>query len=227
MPLGERIRGRIRHGLYNPLAVDPTLVLDLPLSEGVGNTAYDRSLYGNHGTIYGATWVDSKMGKALRFDGLNDYVRVSASASLNNLQSFTYMAWVYVMGTVPGFSSQILSKFQKVLALAPAPERELSASVQFSTSSADSASLETTPLNTWFHAIATFQNGEDVVKLYLNRAECTYDYQIAGVGTLLDDDTYDLTLGVYYAFPWNWLNGILHEVRVYNRVLSVTEILRL
>jgi len=227
MPLGDRVRGRLRHGLHNPLAVDPTLVLDLPFSEGAGNIAHDRSLYGNHGTIYGATWVDGKIGKALRFDGLNDYVRVSASASLNNLQSFTYMAWVYVMDTVPGFSSQILSKFQKVLALAPAPERELSASVQFSTSPADSASLETTPLNTWFHAVMTFQNGEDVVKLYLNGAECTYDYQIAGVGTLLDDDTYDLTLGVYDAFPWNWLNGILDEVRVYNRVLSVREILRL
>jgi len=34
------------------------LVLWLKFDEGTGTTAYDSSGYGNHGTIYGATWTD-------------------------------------------------------------------------------------------------------------------------------------------------------------------------
>jgi len=223
MPLGAPQRGRIRHGLHNPFTVniDPTLVLDLPFSEGVGNIARDRSLYGNHGTIYGASWVGGK----LQFDGINDYVNITASDSLNNLQSFTFLAWVYILGTTPGYASEIFSKFRKLLSLAPAPERELSASVSFTTSPADSGSLETTPLNTWFHAGMAFQN--DLISLYLNGEECIYDYQIAGVGTLLTDDAYDLTLALYNAHPWDWLNGRLAEIRFYNRVLTLAEIQRI
>ena len=33
------------------------LVLDLPFDEGSGSVAHDQSLYGNDGTIYGATKV--------------------------------------------------------------------------------------------------------------------------------------------------------------------------
>ena len=51
--------------------------------EGSGNIAYDSSGNNNHGTIYGATWVDGKFGKALQFDGIDDYVNISASSSLD------------------------------------------------------------------------------------------------------------------------------------------------
>jgi len=38
--------------------------------ETSGNTAYDSSHYGHHGTVYGATWT----GGGLNFDGVDDYV---------------------------------------------------------------------------------------------------------------------------------------------------------
>jgi phosphodiesterase/alkaline phosphatase D-like protein len=42
--------------------------------EGSGTIAYDTSGNGNNGNIYnGATWVDGKFGKALSFDGADDY----------------------------------------------------------------------------------------------------------------------------------------------------------
>jgi hypothetical protein len=37
--------------------------------------AKDSSGNGNDGTIYGATFVEGKFGKALSFDGVDDYVR--------------------------------------------------------------------------------------------------------------------------------------------------------
>jgi len=39
-----------------------------------GNTVYDLSGQGNHGTIYGAKWLRSYLTGALSFDGVDDYV---------------------------------------------------------------------------------------------------------------------------------------------------------
>ena len=51
------------------------LVLELRFDEGYGNITYDTSGNNNHGTLYnGPKWVDGIMGKALSFDGVNDYV---------------------------------------------------------------------------------------------------------------------------------------------------------
>jgi hypothetical protein len=71
------------------------LVLSLPMDEGSGSITYDKSGNGNNGTIYGATWVDGRIGKALSFDGVDDYVRVPNSASIRNFTSMTIIIWLY------------------------------------------------------------------------------------------------------------------------------------
>ena len=84
------------------------LVLYLKFDEGSGTVAYDSSGYGNNGTLYDANatnddgdtppqWVDGKFGKALSFDGVDDYVEVPDSASLNfGAGSFTVIEWIKV-----------------------------------------------------------------------------------------------------------------------------------
>lgn len=59
-------------------------VLCLKLDEGSGTIVRDSSGNNNHGTLYNGTiscydgncpnWVDGKFGKAIKFDGVNDYV---------------------------------------------------------------------------------------------------------------------------------------------------------
>jgi len=46
-------------------------------------SAKDLSGNGNDGIIYGAKCVDGKFGKALSFDGVNDYVEVPHDESLD------------------------------------------------------------------------------------------------------------------------------------------------
>lgn len=61
--------------------------------EGQGTTAYDASGFGNNGTLTnGPTWVDGKVGKALSFDGVDDYVSISISSVLN-VQKLTVLVW--------------------------------------------------------------------------------------------------------------------------------------
>ena len=56
----------------------------------------DASGNGNHGTIKEAVRITTgKYGKALKFDGVNDWVTVNDSASLDLSTGMTLEAWVY------------------------------------------------------------------------------------------------------------------------------------
>jgi hypothetical protein len=64
--------------------------------EGQGYTAYDSSGYGNHGTIYGASWTTGISGSALHFTGgtTADRVEVPDSSSLRIVDCLGLDAWV-------------------------------------------------------------------------------------------------------------------------------------
>ncbi len=64
--------------------------------EGKGEIAHDSSKFGNDGTLVkGPAWVERKSGKALRFDGVDDYINCGNPASLDNIMDeMTFIAWV-------------------------------------------------------------------------------------------------------------------------------------
>jgi uncharacterized membrane protein len=68
-------------------------VLWLPM-DLVDSQVYDRSPFGNHGAIYGATLADGVIGEALSFDGSDDYVNCSNGASLNLINEKTISFWI-------------------------------------------------------------------------------------------------------------------------------------
>ncbi|MCK4348903.1 MAG: right-handed parallel beta-helix repeat-containing protein, partial [Thermoplasmatales archaeon] len=63
--------------------------------EGSGSIAYDSSDNDNDGIIHGATWTTGVSGKALSFDGVNDYVEVSDDDSLDITDAISIEAWIY------------------------------------------------------------------------------------------------------------------------------------
>jgi hypothetical protein len=59
-------------------------------------TIKDKSGYGNHGTITGATWVQLSSGLWVQnFDGTDDYITVTPTASLKVTKQHTIMLWFY------------------------------------------------------------------------------------------------------------------------------------
>ena len=75
-------------------AQEEGLVLYLAFDENTGNIARDSSGHGNHGSIMGAAWVEGQDGKALQFDGTDDYVEVAYNDMFNLTDAFTLAAWV-------------------------------------------------------------------------------------------------------------------------------------
>lgn len=62
--------------------------------EGSGTKVNDSSGRGNAGTITGATWASGKNGKALSFDGDDDYVLINNGSSFAPNASTTYCTWI-------------------------------------------------------------------------------------------------------------------------------------
>lgn len=83
-------------------------VLHLSFDEGYGDTAYDKSPQGNNGDLAGSgttcgiggacpAWSnDGKYGKALSFDGTDDYTQVADDPSIDlGTADFTISSWIY------------------------------------------------------------------------------------------------------------------------------------
>ena len=64
------------------------------MNENTGTVASDFSGNGNRGILTnGPTWVDGKRGKALNFDGSDDYVDAGNILTFTNSQTLTLSAW--------------------------------------------------------------------------------------------------------------------------------------
>jgi hypothetical protein len=71
------------------------LVACWSFDEGKGNQLLDTSGHGNHGEIHGTKWAKGRVGGGLLFDGVDDYVVVPKSASLNSIsKEITLMCWI-------------------------------------------------------------------------------------------------------------------------------------
>ena len=79
-----------------------------------GNTN-DESGNGNDGTVNGATLTQDRFGNsdsAYNFDGIDDYIMISSSASLDIRTSVTLSAWVSEISII-GEQQHIVSNYDK------------------------------------------------------------------------------------------------------------------
>jgi hypothetical protein len=84
-------------------------------------------------------------------------------------------------------------------------------------------------MNRWVHLVATWDRGLSAtgVKIYKNGVEQAYSTQTNGVGTYSSDAALNLNIGDGGAVSSRQSDAVIDEVRVYNRVLTATEVRRL
>jgi unsaturated rhamnogalacturonyl hydrolase len=78
----------------------PGLVAHWTMDELVENQVLDDSDFGNHGTPYNMdeqAWTEGISGNAVRFDGVDDYIRVPHHSVINfAVENFTVTFWVWL-----------------------------------------------------------------------------------------------------------------------------------
>ncbi len=219
-------------------ANDDSLILYLPFDEGEGDTAFDRTKLGNHGKLEGPPqWVPGKHGKALEFDGDDDVVIIETKDS-KELQLHesegTAECWFLMKGEGISTAPRLIAKesitndscdcdpMRGGFALKFRKHGKFN--LQLSVEKGSRKNNDPNPdagvdNDVWYHAAGTWEEGEH--RVYLN-GKLVFEEKGNEALPLKDVDN-DLRVGGTFAGLRNF-QGIIDEVRVWNRVLSVKEI---
>lgn len=203
-----------------PFLQDYGKVLHLSFNEPSGNKVYDNSGYKNDGTIYGAQRVTSRFGKALRFDGVDDYVDLGDPEVVRNLDSITVSAW---------FKPDKI-KWHRVVAKWDAGKSEFilypsnNGKVRFYVSVGGEIyyveSVSSYSPGNWYHMVGVYDKGD--LKIFING---DIENQITVTSALpIDYNGAKLGIGSSPGTPQYFADGTIDEVRIYNRALSEAEI---
>jgi len=219
-------------GLVNSASAD--LVGRWKFDEGSGTIAYDSSGNGNDGTLQGdPQWVAGIIGSgALSFDGTDGYVEIGDDASLNLTDALTITIWVKVndldtfyflvckqpSGTArDGFPGNYEFRIELNTGALQFGHQETEGE-QFTFYTSDSSIA----VEQWYHIAVAVTNG-GLVEFYIDGVAAGSAEQSTNFGVLNDKPVRIGGRTDLYSF----FNGLLDDVRLYDRALSQAEIKKL
>lgn len=208
--------------------------------EATGATAADSSGNGVTGTlINGPTWATGQIGSALQFDGTNDYVNLGTNLSmLQNVPAATVAGWVK-MSSLP--ASGAYRELVSISVGNPTPTNTsrvalslvgdgAAADVFVGGRSTDEEAQKnlTADANltagTWYHVAATIDFQNNSIKIYKNGSLSASAMVAFSSPLTADTASACAALGSQDMGGSNFFAGLLDDVRIYCRALSVTEI---
>jgi len=195
------------------------LVGSWSFDEGSGTTVADASGNDLNGVIKGATWVNGKVGKALQFDGVNDYIEIPHDASLDIQDALTVEAWINPSSTAAD---------QRILSKSPYPNNDFSmirasnnrvlvsmkinGVVQSIYSPANAV-----PVGKWTHVVGTYDGQR--MRLYINGTQVN-SFAVSGkIGV----HAAPLLIGTNATSAY--FKGMVDEICIYNKALTACEVL--
>jgi len=185
--------------------------------EGSGTTANDSSGHGNNGTLIGGpTWVDGVVGKCLSFDGVNDYVEIPNVLNQSTTeQEWSVTAWVNIKDT--GSTQYLVAGINLGVSLAWYTTDKLLLYLNSGANDyyvySDQAGLLTD--KGWHFVTFVFRNSDGYRKIYIDGEDHTGggpNHTSTPVGL---SGTWQIGQKV---------DGLIDEVRIYNRALTAEEI---
>jgi hypothetical protein len=184
-----------------------------------GTTWYDLSGNSNNGTLTNGPTYNSGNGGYISFDGSNDYISGTNTASLQLTSDLTVCAWVklgdnanqgiFEKMTLSNYNGFGITKQSGYFKFWTASNNTTTYTVSNSTYTND---------NNWYYVVGRRENG--VNRLFIN-AVLQNDSQ----SPPLSDSGDVYVIGRYYSnVNGYYLGGDISNVQVYNRALSSTEI---
>ena len=204
--------------------------------DGAYSKVPDCSGNGNTGTITGASKVPGKIGQAMSFGGTNDVVSGTGS-ELQNMPSLTLSAWIYPR--TPGVEDEcIFAKSSETDGCSGTAEgwavySNTSSRVEFRAYFGNGNLLVECPTvipDQWQHILITWNGNANAsgVRGYRDGAQSTCASVSTTSGTRQDTGSAFSIGNGGDRFADNIpFDGLIDDVRIYNRVLSPAEISRL
>jgi hypothetical protein len=196
-------------------------VMLLHMNEGTGTTTKDATQNGNNGTLVnGTTWVDGKFGKCLSFDGVDDYVNCGNTVSLNPTDAITVVAWVKY-NSVSGLQEIVRKEGSYAFGIGWTA-RKFRFWIHNGAWVNSGDSITSVEVGKWYYVVGTYDKngGTNNLKLYVNQNLEAQSTQTGQIST----NTNFVGIGNYQGDMSEPHNGLIDDVRIYNRVLSPAEI---
>jgi len=205
-----------------------------PMDKGSGSIAYDKSGFGNDGSLddasstdnpYGPQWVSVKNGgHALSFNGTSDYVNAGNGASLNPTKAITIGAWVKLISI--GINQRIVDKetggspsTTSSYGIIVRNTNQVQLQIWDSSGKYQSGiTSQTLAVDKWYYIVAVY-DGTNILLFIngdINSSTAIGSYFIQITNT-------NLNIGSSSSLI-QYFNGKIDDVRIYNRALSPAEI---
>jgi hypothetical protein len=216
----EYVAAQLQNGLVGYWSFD----------DGTGTIASDSSGNGNTATLVnGPIWTSGEIAGALSFDGVDDYVAFASQ----HQSTISISAWVYAQATPGSLFPRIIDMPGYVLLLAEsgAPNSN-SMSLGFRSRRSSQDGVWNTPANSmaynsWNHVAVVYDSSStsNNADLYINGVKQTISKITSPQGTQTANEGAGI-IGNRIPLNRGW-EGLIDELRVYNRALSAAEIVSL
>ena len=212
-----------------------TLNIGLVAYYPFNGNANDESGHGNNGIVFGATLTTDRFGipnKAYLLNGIDNYIKVQSPIGLNN-PNFSYSIWLKILQLPPSNTCNFLMElgypYMESIALAinnnyPLNNQTTGWSANSPTMSNSGINFQTGNLpdiNVWYNilivkndtSVCIFENNNLLKQVMTNGANTYYTSPI------------DLYFGARaLLWPNFFFNGVIDDIRIYNRALTGIEI---
>jgi len=209
-------------------AVLPGLVAAYGFAAGNGTTTADASGNNLTGTLAGGTtWTTAgKYGNALAFDGMTSYVDLGNPPALQLTGSMTWSAWIFATANPPD-DGQIIAKsgandgWQFKTSPDTGPHTFGVAVSAGTTAHTQRYSTATRALNTWYHVTGVYNATAQTLDIYVNGV---LDNGVLSGTVPAAQFNSGQSVNIGRRAGGFYFQGIIDEVRIYNRALTQTEI---
>jgi hypothetical protein len=180
---------------------------------------------GNNGTLVNMSspsdWVTGHISGGLDFDGSNDYVNCGNNSSLNITSNITVAAWVKTRDCGDNEHNPYVIKGDRTYALQQGWDNYIQFVIYDGAWYSARYLVNSSFNNVWHHLAGTYNGSQ--VKLYVDGVLRMTTNHTGAIGS----GAYNVQLGKCAEVTDRLYNGVLDDVRIYNRALSATEITQL
>jgi YVTN family beta-propeller protein len=179
------------------------------------------SVGGNHGTPSGnLSYAVGQSGQAFSLDG-NTYIHIATATPLDRMTQLTLSAWLKIRGSHEG-GTHLISGRAAGTQLYTDGSGYLVFNIYDGSTWYPVTSKAPLPVETWVHIAGTLDTGAGESNLYINGV---LDGS-ASVTTLPAENSNPFNIGGFTGYG-SYLNGLIDEVKLYNRTLSAVELGRI